>query len=70
MGFSISKVLGEVALEEFEYNPLYYKVKAYANIDENEGDKLVKDGTIKEYRFVAKSFEFAHSTPYHFQKDL
>ena len=47
-----------------------YKVKAHANIDGNEqADQLAKDGTKKEYRFATKPYEFAHTTPYYFQKD-
>ena len=47
-----------------------YKVKAHINIDGNEqADQLAKQGTKKIYRFAAKSYEFAHTTPYYFPKD-
>ena len=45
-----------------------YKVKAHINIDGNEQTyQLAKQGTKKRYRFVAKTYEFAHTTPYYFQ---
>jgi surface antigen len=47
-----------------------YKVKAHAKIDGNEqADQLAKQGTKKRYRFAAKTYEYAHTTPYYFQKD-
>jgi hypothetical protein len=47
-----------------------YKVKAHTNIDENEQTyQLAKHGAKKRYKFAAKSYEFAHTTPYYFQKD-
>ncbi len=46
------------------------KVKAHINIEGNEqADKLAKNGTKKRYSFATKSYEFAHTTPYFFQKD-
>ena len=48
-----------------------HKVKAHINIYGNEqADALAKDGTKKLYKFASKSFEFAHTTPYYFQKDI
>jgi hypothetical protein len=49
-----------------------YKVEAHAKINGNEqADKLAKDATKKrDYKFAAKPHEFAHTTPYHFQKDI
>jgi ribonuclease HI len=47
-----------------------YKVKTYKNIDGNEqANQLAKQGAKKRYKFAAKSYEFAHTTPYYFQKD-
>ena len=47
-----------------------HKVKAHTNIVGNEQtDQLAKQGTKKRYRFAVKSCEFAHTTPYYFQKD-
>ena len=46
-----------------------YKVNAHINIEGNEkADTLAKEGLKKRYRFAAKPFEFAHTTPYYFQK--
>lgn len=46
------------------------KVKTHTNIEGNEqADRLAKNGTIKRYSFATKSYEFAHTTPYFFQKD-
>jgi len=48
-----------------------YKVKAHININGNEqADQLAKNGAKKRYRFAAKSYEFAHTTPFFFQKDI
>ena len=48
-----------------------YKVKAHINIEGNEkADTLAKEGLKKRYKFATKSFEFAHTTPYYFQKDI
>ena len=48
-----------------------YKVKAHAKINGNEhADQLAKEGTMKRnYQFAANPHEFAHTTPYYFQKD-
>jgi len=48
-----------------------YKVKVYVQIDGNEqADQLAKNGTKKrDYQFATKPHEFAHTTPYYFQKD-
>ena len=47
------------------------KVKAHKNIEGNEqADLLAKEGTKKTYRFAIKPYEFAHTTPYYFQKDI
>ena len=47
-----------------------YKVKAHINIDGNEkAYKLAKEGAKKRYNFAKKAYEFAHTTPYYFQKD-
>ena len=47
-----------------------HKVKAHTYIDGNEqAYQLAKQGIKKRYRFAAKSYEFAHTTPYYFQKD-
>ena len=47
------------------------KVKAHANIDGNEqADQLAKAGNQnRNYQFATKPHEFAHTTPYYFQKD-
>jgi hypothetical protein len=48
-----------------------YKVKAHTNIEGNEqADQLAKAGTKKKYSFASKSYEFAHTTPYFFHKDV
>ncbi len=49
-----------------------YKVKAHTKIDGNEqAYQLAKDGTKKrDYQFATKPYEFAHTTPYYFQKDV
>ena len=48
-----------------------YKIKAHTNIDGNEqADQLAKQGIKNRYRFANKSYEFAHTTPYYFQKDI
>ena len=48
-----------------------HKVKAHINILGNEqAYQLAKQGTKKRYKFAAKSYEFAHTTPYYFQKDI
>jgi hypothetical protein len=47
------------------------KVKAHINIEGNEQvDLLAKNGAKKRYRFATKSYEFAHTTPFFFQKDI
>jgi ribonuclease HI len=47
------------------------KVKAHTNIEGNEqADQLAKSGAKKRYRFATKSYEFAHTTPFFFQKDI
>jgi len=47
-----------------------YKIKAHVNIEGNErADKLAKHGTTKEYKFATKPYEFAHTTPFYYQKD-
>jgi hypothetical protein len=47
------------------------KVKAHTNIEGNEqADLLAKSGAKKRYRFATKSYEFAHTTPLFFQKDI
>ena len=47
-----------------------YKVRAHANIDGNEkADELAKEGRDKDYHNAALPHEFAHSTPYYFQRD-
>jgi ribonuclease HI len=47
------------------------KVKAHTNIVGNEQvDILAKSGAKKRYRFAIKTFEFAHTTPFFFQKDI
>jgi hypothetical protein len=46
------------------------KIKAHANISGNKKtDKLAKNGTNKEYKFASKPHEFAHTTPFYYQKD-
>ena len=48
-----------------------YKVKAHTNIEGNEqADALAKNGIKKQYKFTSKPHEFAHTTPYYFQKDI
>ena len=47
-----------------------YKVKAHINIEGNEqADGFAKNGTKNLNKFASKSYEFAHTTPYYFQKD-
>ena len=48
-----------------------YKVKAHNKINGNEhADQLAKKGTMKrDYQFAVNPHEFAHTTPYYFQKD-
>ena len=46
-----------------------YKVRALANIKGNEKiDKLAKEGRQKEHTNAISPHEFAHSTPYYYQK--
>ena len=49
-----------------------HKVKAHTNITRNEqADKQAKEGSRKrDYQFTAKPHEYAHTTPYYFQKDI
>ena len=47
-----------------------YKVRAHANIKGNEeADTLAKEGTSKEHYNASQPHEFAHSTPYYYQRD-
>ena len=47
-----------------------YKVQAHANIEGNEkADELVQKGRQKEHTNAINPHEFAHSTPYCYQKD-
>ena len=47
-----------------------YKVRAHANIDGNEkANKLAKIGREKGHYDAIHPHEFAHSTPYYYQKD-
>ena len=47
-----------------------YKVRAYANIEGNEKvDELAKEGRKKGHINAINPHEFAHSTPYYYQKD-
>ena len=47
-----------------------YKVRARANITGHEEvDTLAKEGTSKEHSNESQPHEFAHSTPYYYQKD-
>ncbi len=47
-----------------------YKVRAHANIKGNEEvDTLDKEGTSKEQSNASQPHEFAHSTPYYYQRD-
>ena len=47
-----------------------HKVKAYSNITGNEiVDTLAKNGRHKQHSLPSEQHEFAHSTPYYFQKD-
>ena len=47
-----------------------HKVKAHINIKGNEqADTLAKNGTKKRYKFASKTYEFAHTTPFYYQKD-
>jgi ribonuclease HI len=49
-----------------------YKVKAHTKINGNEhADQLAKEGTMKRgYQFAVHPHEFAHTSPYYFQKDI
>ena len=47
-----------------------YKVRAHSNIEGNEkADKLAKIGWRKGHYDAIHSHEFAHSTPYYYQRD-
>ena len=47
-----------------------YKVQAHANIEGNEkADELAKESREKEHTDAINPHEFAHSTPYYYQKD-
>ena len=47
-----------------------YKVRAHTNIKGNEeADTLAKEGTSKEHYNASQPHEFAHSTPYYYQRD-
>ena len=47
-----------------------YKVQTHANIEGNEkADELAKEGREKEHTDAINPHEFAHSTPYYYQKD-
>ena len=47
-----------------------YKVRAHTNIEGNEkADELAKKGREKEHIDAINPHEFAHSTPYYYQKD-
>ena len=49
---------------------IMYKVRAYANIEGNEkADKLAKVGREKGHYDAINPHEFAHATPYYYQKD-
>ena len=49
----------------------FYKVKAHINIEGNEqADKFAKIGAKKKYSIATKSYDFAHTTPFYFQKDI
>ena len=49
----------------------FHKVKAHINIEGNEqADKLAKIGARKLYFFPSEPHEFAHTTPFYFQKDI
>ena len=46
------------------------KVRAHANIESNKKiDELTKEGREKEHTDAINPHEFAHSTPYYYQKD-
>ena len=47
-----------------------YKIRAHANITRNEeANTLAKEGTLKEHSNTSQPHEFAHSTPYYYQRD-
>ena len=47
-----------------------YKVRAHASITGNEeANTLAKEGTSKEHLNASQPHEFAHSTPYYYQRD-
>ena len=47
-----------------------YKVRARANIRCYKGaNTLAKEGTSKEYSNASQLHEFAHSTPFYYQRD-
>ena len=48
----------------------FYKIKAHTNIEgKKQADKLAKMEIMESYFFATKSHDFAHTTPYYFQKD-
>ena len=56
-------------LQQRTQSTTLYKVQAHANIEGNEKvDKLAKEGREKEHIDAINPHEFAHSTPYYYQK--
>ena len=57
-------------LQQRTQHTTLYKVRAHANILGNEkADELAKVGREKEHTDAINPYEFAHSTPYYYQKD-
>ena len=57
-------------LQQRTQSTMLYKVKAHANIEENEkADKLAIIGREKGHHDAILPHEFAHSTPYYYQRD-
>ena len=57
-------------LQQRTHPTTLYKVQAYANIEGNDkANELAKEDREKEHTNAINPHEFAHSTPYYYQKD-